>query len=149
MLSKPVLETALEEEMADHLGYNLWGDRRSMDYRHPPGAVRRLDDPLLRVFCERYLGTPTKRPPRRTARTPTRASKGRVITPRIRNEFSTAAFTSVAGHSSVRTRSYQVPGFPPRSAGSAGPTGRNPALVSTFCDAGFWTDAAARTLRRP
>lgn len=38
---------------------------------------------------------------------------------------------AVAVHSSVRTRSYQVPGSPPRSAGSAGPTGRKPALVST------------------
>jgi hypothetical protein len=27
-----------------------------MDYRYPPGAVRRLDDALLAVFGERYLG---------------------------------------------------------------------------------------------
>jgi hypothetical protein len=26
-----------------------------MDYRHPPGAVRRLDDALLWVFGERYV----------------------------------------------------------------------------------------------
>jgi hypothetical protein len=26
-----------------------------MDYRHPPGAVRRLDDALLQVFGERYV----------------------------------------------------------------------------------------------
>lgn len=38
---------------------------------------------------------------------------------------------------SVRSRRYQLPGFPPRSAGSAGPARTNPALVSTFRDAGF------------
>ncbi len=27
-----------------------------MDYRHPPGAVRRVDDALLSVFGERYVG---------------------------------------------------------------------------------------------
>ena len=27
-----------------------------MDYRYPPGAVRRLDDALLYRFGERYLG---------------------------------------------------------------------------------------------
>ena len=26
-----------------------------MDYRYPPGAVRRLDDALLAVFQERYV----------------------------------------------------------------------------------------------
>ena len=26
-----------------------------MDYRHPPGAVRRLDDALLWVFGDRYV----------------------------------------------------------------------------------------------
>ena len=26
-----------------------------MDYRYPPGAVRRLDDALLAVFGERYV----------------------------------------------------------------------------------------------
>ncbi|MEV0672317.1 bifunctional ribonuclease/(p)ppGpp synthase [Mycobacterium sp. NPDC050441] len=29
---------------------------RLMDYRYPPGAVRRLDDALLAVFDDRYLG---------------------------------------------------------------------------------------------
>lgn len=29
---------------------------RLMDYRYPPGAVRRLDDALLAVFGDRYLG---------------------------------------------------------------------------------------------
>ena len=29
---------------------------RLMDYRYPPGAVRRLDDALLAVFTDRYLG---------------------------------------------------------------------------------------------
>lgn len=28
---------------------------RLMDYRYPPGAVRRLDDALLAVFGDRYL----------------------------------------------------------------------------------------------
>jgi len=28
----------------------------AMDYRYPPGAVRRLDDALLRTFGERYVG---------------------------------------------------------------------------------------------
>ena len=27
-----------------------------MDYRYPPGAVRRLDDALLAAFGERYIG---------------------------------------------------------------------------------------------
>ena len=27
-----------------------------MDYRYPPGAVRRLDDALLSAFGERYVG---------------------------------------------------------------------------------------------
>src|SRR4029078_12846975 len=27
-----------------------------MDYRYPPGAVRRLDDALLAVFGDRYVG---------------------------------------------------------------------------------------------
>ena len=27
-----------------------------MDYRYPPGAVRRLDDALLAAFGERYVG---------------------------------------------------------------------------------------------
>ncbi len=31
---------------------------RSMDYRYPPGAVRRLDDDLLAAFGERYLDLP-------------------------------------------------------------------------------------------
>jgi hypothetical protein len=29
---------------------------RLMGYRYPPGAVRRLDDALLAVFTERYIG---------------------------------------------------------------------------------------------
>ena len=29
---------------------------RRMGYRYPPGAVRRLDDALLAVFGERYVG---------------------------------------------------------------------------------------------
>ena len=33
------------------------------------------------------------------------------------------------------SRWYQAPDFPPRSAGAAGPTGRNPDLVNTFWDA--------------
>ena len=31
---------------------------RSMDYKYPPGAVRRLDDDLLSAFGERYLDLP-------------------------------------------------------------------------------------------
>ena len=27
-----------------------------MDYRYPPGAVRRLDDALLHIFGQRYIG---------------------------------------------------------------------------------------------
>ena len=30
--------------------------RTRMDYRYPPGAVRRLDDALLAHFGERYVG---------------------------------------------------------------------------------------------
>ena len=30
--------------------------RSRMDYRYPPGAVRRLDDALLFQFGERYIG---------------------------------------------------------------------------------------------
>ncbi|HEY7054043.1 MAG TPA: DUF429 domain-containing protein, partial [Mycobacterium sp.] len=29
---------------------------RLMDYRFPAGAVRRLDDALLAIFTDRYLG---------------------------------------------------------------------------------------------
>ena len=29
-----------------------------MDYRYPPGAVRRLDDALLAAFGERYVELP-------------------------------------------------------------------------------------------
>jgi hypothetical protein len=40
-----------------------------------------------------------------------------------------------------------VPGLPPRSAGSAGPTWTNPFLDSTFCDAAFPWEMAARSVR--
>jgi hypothetical protein len=30
----------------------------SMDYKYPPGAVRRLDDDLLAAFGDRYLDLP-------------------------------------------------------------------------------------------
>ena len=40
--------------------------------------------------------------------------------------------TGEEGQIAARSRWYQVPGLPPRSAGSAGPAGTNPALASTF-----------------
>ena len=42
-----------------------------------------------------------------------------------------------------------MPGWPPRSAGSAGPAGTNPALASTRWDATFRWDVAARSRRSP
>ena len=42
-----------------------------------------------------------------------------------------------------------MPGLPPRSAGSAGPTETNPALASTRWDAAFWPEVAARSVRSP
>lgn len=35
-----------------------WRLNERMDYRYPPGAVRRLDDALLAAFGERYVGLP-------------------------------------------------------------------------------------------
>ena len=43
-----------------------------MDYRYPPGAVRRLDDALLSAFGERYVGPARQRAPTRPARHPPR-----------------------------------------------------------------------------
>jgi predicted RNase H-like nuclease/ppGpp synthetase/RelA/SpoT-type nucleotidyltranferase len=43
------LSTVLDTVDADAIN-------RAMGYRYPPGAVRRLDDALLAVFGERYLG---------------------------------------------------------------------------------------------
>jgi hypothetical protein len=40
-----VLDSVDEEELT-----------RRMGYRYPPGAVRRLDDALLAIFGDRYLG---------------------------------------------------------------------------------------------
>ena len=40
-----VLDSVDEEEVTAHMGY-----------KYPPGAVRRLDDSLLAIFGERYLG---------------------------------------------------------------------------------------------
>ena len=43
-----------------------------MDYRYPPGAVRRLDDALLSAFGERYVAPARQRAPTRTAGHPAR-----------------------------------------------------------------------------
>src|SRR5689334_13398301 len=48
-----------------------------------------------------------------------------------------------------RSRWYQRPDLPPRSAGAAGPTGTNPALTSTLWDAVLSWEVAARRVRRP
>jgi hypothetical protein len=45
--------------------------------------------------------------------------------------------------SAVTSRSYQVPRFPPRSLGSAGPTGAEPAFINTRRDAALSSEAAA------
>ena len=45
-----------------------------MDYRYPPGAVRRLDDALLSAFGERYVAPARQRAPARAAAAP--ASSG-------------------------------------------------------------------------
>lgn len=43
-------------ELADALrGVDEDAIRARMDYRHPPGAVRRLDDALLWAFGEGYV----------------------------------------------------------------------------------------------
>jgi hypothetical protein len=46
-----------------------------------------------------------------------------------------------------RSRWYQVPDLPPRSAGVAGPAGTNPALASTFWDAALPWEVAARSVQ--
>ena len=45
-----------------------------MDYRYPPGAVRRLDDALLSAFGERYVAPARQRAPTRPAGHPARAA---------------------------------------------------------------------------
>src|SRR5215472_2675598 len=50
------------------------------------------------------------------------------------------------GQLMARSRSYQVPALPPTSAG---PTGTNPALLSTFWDATFSWVVAALSMRSP
>src|SRR5258708_23832012 len=55
----------------------------------------------------------------------------------------------LAGQGAARSRWYQVPGFPPRLAGSAGPAGTNPALASTFEDAALPWETAALSVRSP
>jgi uncharacterized membrane protein len=54
-----------------------------------------------------------------------------------------------SGGQAASARSYQVPGLPPRWAGSAGPTGTNSALASTFCDATFSSEVAALSVCSP
>src|SRR5690348_13770477 len=57
--------------------------------------------------------------------------------------------TASGGQPAARSRWYQEPGLPPMSAGSAGPTGRNPALASTFWEAALSWLVAALSVRRP
>ena len=47
--------------------------RTRMDYRYPPGAVRRLDDALLAAYGSAYVDLPRQRPPPGRARGPPRA----------------------------------------------------------------------------